>query len=109
MKPMFTLNGTLLHIFETGKGVNKKTGEEYDSQDKIQILGDIPLQNGEIRKDIVTITTHDISHIKNIPLGSSVNVPVGMFAQGKGLITYFMPKGSKAVLDTSKDTMKAAS
>lgn len=108
MKAMFTLNGTLLHVYETGQGVNKKTGEVYDSQDKIQILGDIPLQNGDVRKDIVTITTHDVSHIKSM-VGRNIIVPVGMFAQGKGLITYFMPKGSKAVLDPSSDQIKAAS
>lgn len=108
MKPMFTLNGMLLHVYETGQGVNKKTGEVYDSQDKIQILGDIPLPNGEIRKDMVTITTHDIEHIKSM-VGRNINVPVGMFAQGKGLITYFMPKGSKAVLDSSSATLKTAS
>ena len=108
MKAMHTLNGTLLHIFETGKGVNKKTGEEYDSQDKIQILGDVPLPNGEVRKDMITITTHDVEHLKPL-VGKQINVPVGMFAISKGVITYFMPKGSKALLDSSSERLKTAS
>jgi hypothetical protein len=108
MKPMFTLNGIVLHVFETPKGVNKKTGEEYESQDKVQILGDVPLLNGQTRKDMITITTHDIHNLKTM-LGRAVMLPVGMFAQGKGLITYFMPKGSKAVLDGLQQTPKTAS
>lgn len=107
MKPMFTLNGTVIHIFETPKGVNKKTGEEYDSQDKVQILGDVPLLNGQTRKDMITITTHDIESLKSM-VGKAVRLPVGMFAQGKGLITYFMPKGSRAELDTFSTTPKTA-
>ena len=108
MKPMFTLNGILLHVFETPKGVNKKTGEEYESQDKVQILGDIPLVNGQARKDIITITTHDIANLRGM-VGKAVNLPVGMFAQGKGLITYFMPKGSRGELDPLTPITKTAS
>ena len=108
MKPMFTLNGTLIHVFETPKGVNKKTGEEYESQDKVQILGDVPLLNGQTRKDMVTITTHDIENLKTM-LGKSVRLPVGMFAQAKGQITFFMPKGSRAELDALTPLQKTAS
>ena len=108
MKPMFTLNGVVLHVFETPKGVNKKTGEEYESQDKVQILGDVPLLNGQTRKDMITITTHDIDNLKTM-LGKAVRLPVGMFAQSKGLITYFMPKGSRAELDVLTPLQKTAS
>lgn len=108
MKPMFTLNGKVLHVFETPKGVNKKTGEEYESQDKVQILGDVPLTNGQTRMDMVTITTHDIQNLKTM-IGKDVRLPVGMFAQSKGVISYFMPKGSKAELDPSQPPFKTAS
>jgi hypothetical protein len=107
MRPMFTLNGTVIHVFETPKGVNKKTGEEYNSQDKVQVLGDVPLLNGQTRKDMITITTHDIANIKTM-LGKAVSLPVGIIAQGKGLITYFMPKGSRAELDTFSPLSKTA-
>lgn len=108
MKPMFTLNGKLLHVFETPKGVNKKTGEEYDSQDKVQILGGVPLTNGQVRMDMVTITTHDIQNLKTM-IGRDVRLPVGMFAQSKGVMTFFMPKGSRAELDPSTPATKTAS
>lgn len=95
MKPMFMLNGTIIHVFESPKGVSKKTGEEYGGQDKVQILGDVPLPNGEFRKDMLTLTTHDTENLKKL-IGRPVSVPVGFIAQSKGVITYFMPKGAQA-------------
>ncbi|NKO00820.1 hypothetical protein, partial [Weissella cibaria] len=54
---MFTLTGQVVHVFTAPRGISKKTGEEYGGQDKVQILGDIPLQGGETRKELVTLTT----------------------------------------------------
>lgn len=91
---MLTLSGTLINIFETPKGV--KDEKEYGGQDKIQILGEVVLQNGESRNDLITLTTHDKSLFESLK-GKSIRVPVSVFANGK-TITYFIPQGSKPQL-----------
>ena len=101
MKPMFLLTGTVLHVFESPKGISKKTGEEYGGQDKVQIMGDIALPNGEFRKDMLTLTTHDSEPLRKL-IGKPVSVPVGFIAQSKGVITYFMPKGAQAIPQASQ-------
>ncbi|WP_249928767.1 hypothetical protein [Pseudoalteromonas sp. S3260] len=88
---MLTLSGQLINIFESPKGV--KDEKEYGGQDKIQILGEVVLQNGESRNDLITLTTHDKQLFEGLK-GKSIRVPVSVFANGKS-ITYFIPKGSK--------------
>lgn len=95
MKPMFLLSGTIINVFESPKGISKKTGEEYGGQDKVQVMGEVPLPNGEIRMDMLTLTSHDSEPLKKL-IGKPVSIPVGFIAQSKGVITYFIPKGAQA-------------
>ncbi|MCL1164473.1 hypothetical protein L2728_21995, partial [Shewanella chilikensis] len=55
---MLTMNGQLLNMFVSPKGTNKN-GDDYGGQDKVQILGDVSLPNGEVRKEMFTLTAHD--------------------------------------------------
>lgn len=91
---MLSLTGQLINTFESPKG--EKEGKEYGGQDKIQILGEVILQNGESRNELLTLTTHD-KHLFDSMTGKNLRVPVSVFANGKS-ITYFIPKGSKPQL-----------
>ncbi len=88
---MLTLTGKLIHIFETPKG--ERDGKAYDSQDKIQILGCVSLPNGEIKNELLTLTTHDKHFFVDL-VGKDLRVPIGVFAQSSS-VTYFIPRGSK--------------
>jgi len=92
---MLTMNGQLLNIYVSPKGQNK-AGEDYGGQDKIQILGDVSLPNGETRKDMFTLTAHNVSDFKQ-HIGKEITVPVGAIANGK-LVTFFIPKGSTPIV-----------
>lgn len=93
---MFTLTGQVVHVFESPTGVNKSTGEEYGGQDKVQILGDLSLPNGETRKEMVTLTTDQGEMLKKA-VGRSVVAPVGFYAS-KGTVGFFIPKGAQIAL-----------
>lgn len=90
---MLTLTGQLLNIFEAPKGVSKKTGEEYGGGDKIQILGDVDLPNGDKKKDLITLGTHNVDFFKNL-IGKDIRVPVGAFPSGKAVV-FFIPQGCR--------------
>ena len=105
MNPMFTLNGQVMHVFKAPTGTNKKTGEEYGGQDKVQILGSLALpESGEYRFDMITLTTDQANVFERLK-GQEISVPVGMMARGKNDLLYFIPKGSKV---TGKHSAKAA-
>lgn len=88
---MLTLTGQLINVFNSPKG--EKDGKEYGGQSKIQLLGEVVLQNGEAKNELVTLTTHEPSFFSELT-GQLISVPVSCFANGKS-ITYFIPKGSK--------------
>lgn len=100
MLPMLSLSGLVINVFESPKGVSKRTGEEYGGQDKVQIIGDLPLPNGEIRKEMITLTAHDAKPFQDL-IGKSMSVSVGVIAQAKGQLTYFITKGSQPSLKAS--------
>lgn len=95
---MLTMNGQLLNIYVSPKG-KKENGDEYGGQDKVQILGDVSLPNGETRKDMFTLTAHNVSDFKQ-HIGKEITVPVGAIANGK-VVTFFIPKGSIPSVKTS--------
>ena len=91
---MLTLKGKLINTFVSPKG--EKDGKQYGGQDKVQIIGDILLPNGETKVDMFTLTAHNVSDFKNY-IGKDIRVPIGIFAAAKA-ITYYIPKGSKLEL-----------
>lgn len=94
--PMFSLTGQIVNVFVSPVGVNKDTGEQYGGQDKVQVLGDIPMKNGEYRKDLLTLTTEQGDKLKNA-LGRSITAPVAFYVRNSA-VQYYIPKGSQIAL-----------
>ena len=93
MNPMFTLNGQVIHVFESPKGVNKQTGEEYGGQDKVQILGDIPVGENQFKKEIVTLTTN-LGEKLTGAIGRPVSCPVAFWAKADK-VGFYIPKNAE--------------
>lgn len=102
---MISMNGQLLNTFVSPKGQNKQ-GEEYGGQDKIQLLGDVALPNGDSKKEMFTLTAHDLADFEGLQ-GKHITVPIGIFAQAKS-VTYFIPKGSKPSIYNVESKIKVA-
>jgi len=86
---MITLNGQLLNVYRAPLRKNAEEGET--EKDKIQILGEIALPNGEVRKDLMTITVRDARDYQGLE-GGDIAVPVGAFAPQKGTVIFFEAK-----------------
>lgn len=93
---MLSLSGKLIHIFESPKG-ERKDGSEYGGQDKIQILGENLLPNGETRFGLIDLTAHDSRAFRDYQ-GKDITIPVGVMAAAKNQLIYFIPKGAKPSL-----------
>lgn len=96
---MFTLCGQVMNVYIQPGGVSKKTQEEYDPRDKVQILGQLPLPTGGHRLELVTLNTED-ARLFEQAVGKTVRVPVGFYAVNRS-VGYFIPQGGKPLL-TSK-------
>lgn len=99
---MFQVSGVVLHVYDSPAAVDKKTGEvTREEKPKVQLLGDIPLPNGQFRCDMITLTCEDKGEFEALK-GRKVTVPLGMFSPAKEQIVYFIPKGAHpALLDGS--------
>lgn len=90
---MFTLCGQVANVFVQPGGVSKKTGEEYEARDKVQILGKLPIPGGGSKLELIDLGTDDAVVFRAF-LGKQIRVPVGVYAV-RGSVGYFIPKGSK--------------
>lgn len=79
---MFLLQGRLVNIFETPKG-KTKDGESYGGDDRIQVMHETTLSNGEKRVDLVDLTVKDVSPYRD-KVNTTVSIPVAISVwQGK--------------------------
>lgn len=79
---MIILRGRLLNIFVTPKGTNKE-GQPYGGDDKLQVLNEVTLKNGEKRMDLLALTVSDSSKYRD-DIGKELELPVDVYAyQGK--------------------------
>lgn len=91
---MFQVTGEVLHVFQEPDRTDRATGEISRGRPKVQILGELPLENGEVRRDMITLSVDRKADYEPL-VGSRISVPLGMFAPAKGQIAYFIPRGGK--------------
>jgi hypothetical protein len=93
---MFQVTGQVVHVFDAPDVTDKGTGEITKGKAKVQLMGDIPLPNGQKRLDMITLSIEAKGEFEALR-GCYVAVPLGMFSPSKGQIAYFIPRGSRPV------------
>jgi len=88
---MLMLTGEVFNVLQTPTGTNRE-GQQYGGDHQVQIMGDNPLSNGEVRKELVTLRTDNPEAFKKI-VGKTVAVSIGAFVRN-GSIVYFMQRGA---------------
>lgn len=93
MNSMFTVTGQVLKTFIQPGIADKTSGQVGNSSIKVQIMGEMPVQGGQSRLDLITLTVEDQKTYDELK-GKKIRVPLGFFAPQKGNIVYFIPKGA---------------
>jgi len=94
---MFTVCGQVIHVFDQPARVDRETGEKGEDSVRLQMLGEMPVQNGQSRMDMITVKIEDKKTFMDLK-GKNIRLAVGAFSPAKGQIIYFVPKGSKPEL-----------
>jgi hypothetical protein len=84
---MLRLTGILVNTFRAPIRKGAEVGEV--EKDKLQLLGDVMLNNGETRKDLITITVPDSRKYEGQE-GTEFSIGVGAFSPAKGQVVYFV-------------------
>lgn len=92
---MLNLTGQVINVFHMDAGINKK-GEGYDARDKIQLLGELELPNGETKKELIDLTVENVHQYDGL-IGKTISLPVGAISSGRS-VTFYVRKGSKPVI-----------
>ncbi len=93
MLSMFTVTGQVLKTFIQPGHIDKETGEMGKPSIKVQIMGEMPVQGGDSKLDLITLTIESQKIYEELK-GKKIRLPLGFFAPQKGNIVYFVPKGS---------------
>lgn len=93
---MLSMTGQLFNIYIQPGGTNKEGGK-FEDRDKIQLVGDFPLSNGQIKKGLVDLAIEDVSIYKGLE-GKVISVPVGSYVTDRKEVGFYVPKGSKPSL-----------
>lgn len=81
---MITMTGQLINTYSQQSTFDGQTTEKP----RIQVLGDVVQKNGAVKKDLVTITVHDLARYES-KVGEAVSVPVGVFSPAKGQVVFY--------------------
>lgn len=84
---MLTLNGVVQNVFRTEASTDRKTGEIRPAADRVQVMAENTLQNGEKRIELVTLKVESGDAYRAL-IGRSVRVPVGAFVVGNAVQFY---------------------
>ena len=93
---MIKLEGTVLNVFTQQGGQNKKTGDQFEDRDKVQILGAMDLPNGDVKNELFTLSVENYRDFKDF-LNHKISVAVGAMASGRNVI-FYVAKGAKPIL-----------
>jgi len=88
---MLTLQGTIANVLLTPAGTSKD-GSEYGGYHQVQLMCEEDLKNGEKRLALFTLRTDQPAEFQEL-LGSTVRVPVGVFARA-GTLNFYMQRGA---------------
>jgi len=93
---MFTVSGQVINVFDQQGKVDQETGEVTPTTPRLQLLGNMPMPNGETRMDMITVKVENKQAYEQLK-GKDIRLPIGVFSPSKGQIVYYVPKGSKPV------------
>lgn len=103
MNSMFMISGLVVNLFNAPGRIDKESGEVDEDKPKVQIMGEVPQRNGQVKYELVSLTCHNPSDFEGLR-GKRVSVPLGMFAPKAGQVLYFIPQGCKPFL-ASQDAL----
>lgn len=81
---MYTVTADLINAFNVPKS------DKFDESFKLQLLGDNSLKDGQVKKEMITLSVPRAvySELKD-SVGSSVTLPVSFFVQSGNLYPFY--------------------
>jgi hypothetical protein len=96
---MIKLEGTIINVFTQQGGKDKKTGDAFEDRDKVQLMGELELPNGDIKHELINLSVDDGKHYETLK-NKRVSIPCGALASGRNVIFYVTKGGTPKILSS---------
>ena len=90
---MFKIIGQVVNVFTQDGGIDKD-GKEYNESYKVQLMGEMPLPNGDSKMDLVDLKVDSLTGWNEMQ-GKKISIDIGEFAAQKGKIIHYVRKGAR--------------
>jgi hypothetical protein len=80
---MLTLTAQVMNVFQTPKGTDRETGQEYGGEYKVQLLRHRTLRNGEKVMETLDLTVDNPDQYRGL-VGKKASIEVEEFAMNAG-------------------------
>lgn len=87
---MYEVTGQIINVFHS------PATEKYEASFKVQLLGDNPLMDGQVKKEMLTLNVpRPVYDSLQDQVGKTVSLPIGFYVKNNVLVTFY-PKGQVA-------------
>jgi len=81
---MYKVTGQIINVFHS------PASEKYDESWKVQLLGDSALVDGQVKKEMLTLTVpRPIFEQLQSQNGKVVTIPIGFYVKNNMLVTFY--------------------
>jgi hypothetical protein len=85
---MYNVTGQIINVFKN------PANEKYEASWKLQLLGDSPLVDGQIKKEMLTLTIPKPIYEKMVDrIGEVLTLPIGFYVKNNILMPFY-PKNA---------------
>jgi hypothetical protein len=85
---MFQATGQIINLFKS------PASEKYEESYKVQILGDMPLVDGQVKKEMLTLNIpRAVFNSLQGRTNEEVSIPIGFYVKNGVLVTFFPKHG----------------
>lgn len=81
---MYKVTGQIINVFHS------PASEKYEESWKVQLLGDSALVDGQVKKEMLTLTVpRPIFDQLQSQQGKTVTIPIGFYVKNNMLVTFY--------------------
>lgn len=88
---MYNVKGQIINLFHS------PATEKYDAAYRVQLLGDMPMQDGQVKKEMLTLNVpHELFTSLQGKTGKDITLPIGFYVKNNQLVTFYPKHGEKS-------------
>lgn len=81
---MYEVTGQIINVFHS------PATDKYDETFKVQLLGDMPLVDGQVKKEMLTLNVpRPVYDSCQTQRGEVVSLPIGFYVKNNVLVTFY--------------------